>query len=38
MDRISRAGIASPARTIVQNDGVSDPDNLVEVMAFAKTQ
>jgi enamine deaminase RidA (YjgF/YER057c/UK114 family)/YHS domain-containing protein len=31
-------GSASPARTIVQKDGLSGPDNLVEVMAFAKTQ
>jgi 2-iminobutanoate/2-iminopropanoate deaminase len=29
-------GSASPARTIVQKDGLSNPDNLVEVMAFAK--
>jgi enamine deaminase RidA (YjgF/YER057c/UK114 family) len=28
-------GSASPARTIVQKGGLSDPDNLVEVMAFA---
>ena len=26
---------ASPARTIVQKGGLSDPDNLIEVMAFA---
>ena len=31
-------GSASPARTIVKKGGVSGPDNLVEVMAFAKTQ
>jgi enamine deaminase RidA (YjgF/YER057c/UK114 family)/YHS domain-containing protein len=31
-------GSASPARTIVEKGRVSDPDNLVEVMAFAKTQ
>jgi enamine deaminase RidA (YjgF/YER057c/UK114 family) len=29
-------GSASPTRTIVQKDGLSNPDNLVEVMAFAK--
>ena len=29
-------GSASPARTIVQKGGLSNPDNLVEVMAFAK--
>jgi enamine deaminase RidA (YjgF/YER057c/UK114 family) len=28
-------GSASPARTIVQKDRLSDPDNLIEVMAFA---
>ncbi len=28
-------GSASPARTIVQKGGLSDPDNLVEVMVFA---
>jgi enamine deaminase RidA (YjgF/YER057c/UK114 family) len=28
-------GSASPARTIVKKGGLSDPDNLVEVMAFA---
>jgi enamine deaminase RidA (YjgF/YER057c/UK114 family) len=28
-------GSASPARTIVQKGGLTDPDNLVEVMAFA---
>jgi enamine deaminase RidA (YjgF/YER057c/UK114 family) len=28
-------GSASPARTIVQKGGLSDPNNLVEVMAFA---
>jgi len=28
-------GSASPARTIVQKGGLSNPDNLVEVMAFA---
>ena len=31
-------GSASPARTIVQKGGLSDPDNLVEVMAFAAIQ
>jgi enamine deaminase RidA (YjgF/YER057c/UK114 family) len=31
-------GSASPTRTIVQKGGLSNPDNLVEVMAFAKTQ
>jgi enamine deaminase RidA (YjgF/YER057c/UK114 family) len=31
-------GSASPARTIVQKGGLSDPDNLVEVMAFAAVQ
>jgi enamine deaminase RidA (YjgF/YER057c/UK114 family)/YHS domain-containing protein len=31
-------GSASPARTIVQKGGLSGPDNLVEVMAFAKTK
>ena len=29
---------ASPARTIVQKGGLSDPENLVEVMAFAAVQ
>ena len=28
-------GSAAPARTIVQKGGLSDPNNLVEVMAFA---
>ena len=28
-------GSASPARTIVQKGGLSDPDNLIEVLAFA---
>jgi len=28
-------GSPPPARTIVQKSGLSDPDNLVEVMAFA---
>ena len=28
-------GSASPTRTIVQKGGLSNPDNLVEVMAFA---
>jgi enamine deaminase RidA (YjgF/YER057c/UK114 family) len=28
-------GSASPARTIVTKGGLSNPDNLVEVMAFA---
>jgi enamine deaminase RidA (YjgF/YER057c/UK114 family) len=28
-------GSASPARTIVQKERLSDPANLVEVMAFA---
>ena len=28
-------GSASPTRTIVKKGGLSDPDNLVEVMAFA---
>jgi hypothetical protein len=28
-------GSASPARTILKEGGLSDPDNLVEVMAFA---
>ena len=28
-------GSASPARTLVQKGGLSNPDNLVEVMAFA---
>ena len=31
-------GSASPARTIVQKDRLSDPDGLVEVMAFAAVQ
>jgi enamine deaminase RidA (YjgF/YER057c/UK114 family)/YHS domain-containing protein len=31
-------GSASPARTIVQKGGLSGPDNLVEVMAFATVQ
>jgi len=31
-------GSASPARTIVQKGGLSTPDNLVEVMAFAAVQ
>ena len=31
-------GSAPPARTIVKKGGVSGPDNLVEVMAFAKVQ
>jgi enamine deaminase RidA (YjgF/YER057c/UK114 family) len=31
-------GSASPARTIVKKGGVSSPDNLVEVMAFAAIQ
>ena len=31
-------GSASPARTIVKKGGVSGPDNLVEVMAFAAVQ
>jgi enamine deaminase RidA (YjgF/YER057c/UK114 family) len=31
-------GSASPARTIVQKGGLSGPDNLVEVMAFAAVQ
>ena len=31
-------GSASPARTIVKEGGVSGPDNLVEVMAFAAIQ
>ena len=31
-------GSASPARTIVKKGGLSDPDNLVEVMAFAAVQ
>jgi enamine deaminase RidA (YjgF/YER057c/UK114 family) len=31
-------GSPSPARTIVQKGGLSDPDNLVEVMAFAAVQ
>jgi enamine deaminase RidA (YjgF/YER057c/UK114 family) len=31
-------GSASPARTIVQKSGLSHPDNLVEVMAFAAVQ
>src|SRR5215472_9655690 len=31
-------GSASPTRTIVQKSGLSDPDNLVEVMAFAAIQ
>jgi 2-iminobutanoate/2-iminopropanoate deaminase len=29
---------ASPARTIVKKGGLTDPDNLVEVMAFAAAQ
>jgi enamine deaminase RidA (YjgF/YER057c/UK114 family) len=29
-------GSASPARTIVYRDGLSNPEDLVEVMAFAK--
>jgi enamine deaminase RidA (YjgF/YER057c/UK114 family) len=28
-------GSASPTRTILKEGGLSDPDNLVEVMAFA---
>lgn len=28
-------GSASPTRTIVQKGGLANPDNLVEVMAFA---
>jgi enamine deaminase RidA (YjgF/YER057c/UK114 family) len=28
-------GSVSPARTIVQKGGLSDPDNLIEVLAFA---
>jgi len=31
-------GSAPPARTIVQKGGLSNPDNLVEVMAFAAIQ
>jgi enamine deaminase RidA (YjgF/YER057c/UK114 family) len=31
-------GNASAARAIVQKGGLSDPDNLVEVMAFARVQ
>jgi enamine deaminase RidA (YjgF/YER057c/UK114 family) len=31
-------GSASQARTIVQKGGLSDPDNLVEIMAFATIQ
>jgi len=31
-------GSASPARTIVKKGGLSHPDNLVEVMAFAAVQ
>jgi enamine deaminase RidA (YjgF/YER057c/UK114 family) len=31
-------GSASPARTIVQKGGLSDPAGLVEVMAFAAVQ
>jgi hypothetical protein len=31
-------GSASRARTIVQKGGLSDPDNLLEVMAFAAVQ
>ena len=31
-------GNASPARTIVQKGGLSGPDNLVEVIAFAAVQ
>jgi enamine deaminase RidA (YjgF/YER057c/UK114 family) len=31
-------GSASPARTILKEGGLSDPDNLVEVMAFAAIQ
>jgi enamine deaminase RidA (YjgF/YER057c/UK114 family) len=31
-------GSPPPARTIVQKGGLSDPDNLVEVMAFAAIQ
>jgi enamine deaminase RidA (YjgF/YER057c/UK114 family) len=31
-------GSASPAGTIVKKGGLSDPDNLVEVMAFAATK
>ena len=31
-------GSPSPTRTIVQKGGLSDPDNLVEVMAFAAVQ
>jgi enamine deaminase RidA (YjgF/YER057c/UK114 family) len=31
-------GSASPARTILKEGGLSDPDNLIEVMAFAAIQ
>jgi enamine deaminase RidA (YjgF/YER057c/UK114 family) len=31
-------GSASPARTIVHKGGLSNPEDLVEVMAFAKIQ
>jgi len=31
-------GSAPPARTVVRKGGLSNPDDLVEVMAFAKTQ
>jgi enamine deaminase RidA (YjgF/YER057c/UK114 family) len=31
-------GSAAPARTIVQKGGLSDPNHLVEVMAFAATK
>ena len=31
-------GSAPPARTIVRTGGLSNPDNLVEVMAFAAVQ
>ena len=31
-------GSAAPARTIVQKGGLSNPDDLVEVMAFAAIQ
>jgi hypothetical protein len=34
----SSFGSASPARTILKEGGLSDPDNLVEVMAFAAIQ
>jgi len=36
--RMQYFGSASPARTIVTKGGLSNPDDLVEVMAFARVQ